>query len=176
MEHEKIEKLLQELAARTAEPVSGNLAEEIKKQIPSHLKAHRGGMDSFNIVIDLRVSKLAAAAAIILTMLLWANIFERGDAIGGGIYNDCKLLLKHHFIRGSNEVSIAKIRYQYLIDRGKEAVFYGQSTNLQDSNAIVLQWKLSDGNYRVVFANLHEETVTAEELIKLQSRMLQKTK
>jgi hypothetical protein len=40
-----------------------------------------------------------------------------------------------------------------------------------------MHWRLSDGNYRVVFGDLREETVNAEELIGLQTRMLQeKTK
>lgn len=173
MDEQKIENLLNELAAKTVEFPATPLAEEIKNRIPASLKSH-GASDGFNIVINLRVSKPAAAAAIILTIALWANFFERSDSTAGSIYNDCKLLLTYHFAEGSNELSLAKARYQYLLDRGKDAVFYGQNINPKDSNAILLQWKLSDGNYRVIFGNLREETVFAEELIKLQSRMLQK--
>jgi hypothetical protein len=176
MEQEKLEKLLNELTAKTTEPVRPGLAEEIKKQIPQKLSTHRGGRDTFNIVIDLRVSKLAAAAAIILTMLLWANLFERGDSMAGSFYSDCKFLLKHRFGSYAGELSVAKSRYDYLIEKGKEVAYYGNSVNPKDSNVMLLQWKLSDGSYRIIFANLREETVTAEQLIKLQSKMLQKRK
>lgn len=173
MDQQKIEKLLNELADKTAEQAPAVLAEEIKNQIPATLKPYTGA-GGFNIVINLRVSKLAAAAAIILTMALWANLFERSDSAAGGLYSDCKLFLTYHLAGGGNELALAKARYQYLLERGKDVSFYGQTINLPDSNAILLHWKLSDGSYRVVFANLHEETVSAEELIKLQSLMLQK--
>ena len=176
MDEQKIEKMLTQLANSAAEPASQTLAEEIKKQIPASLKPHRGGMDSFNIVIDLRVSKLAAAAAIILTMALWANLLERGDSAGGGLYDDCKMLLKYHFNPESNELALVKSRYQYLVEQGKEVTHYGRNTEPKNENAVLLQWKLSDGNYRVVFAGMREETVTAEKLIKLQAKMLQKNK
>jgi hypothetical protein len=173
MDEQKIENLLKELSEQTIESPRAVFADEIKMRIPSTLRRHRAA-DGLNIVINLRVSKLAAAAAIILTVVLWANLFERPDLASGSLYNDCKLFLTYGFSGGRNELAVAKTRYQYLLDRGKEAFFYGQSNDPKDSNAILLQWKLSDGNYRVIFANLREETVSAEELIKLQVRMLQK--
>jgi hypothetical protein len=72
---EKLGKLLNELADATAGPVHPYLAEEIKHQIPQQLSPHKGGIDTVNIIIDLRISKLAAAAAIIITMILFANFF-----------------------------------------------------------------------------------------------------
>lgn len=175
MDEQKIENLLNELADKTVELPPTALAEDIKNRIPAPLKSHRAA-DSFNIVINLRVSKLAAAAAIILTIALWANFLERPDSTAGNIYNDCKLFLTYHLAGSSNELSVAKTRYQYLLDKGKDAVFYSQNINPKDSDAILLQWKLSDGHYRVIFANLREETVSAEELIKLQGQMLQKNR
>ncbi len=175
MDEQKIENLLNELAEQTVELPPAVLADKIKNRIPATIRPHIAA-DGFNIVINLRVSKLAATAAIILTMVLWANLFERPDLAAGSIYNDCKLFLTYHLTGSSNELSVAKTRYQYLLDKGKEVFFYGQSIDPKDSNAILLQWKLSDGSYRVIFANLREETVSAEELIKLQVRMLQKNR
>jgi len=173
MEQEKIENLLKELAERTNELPGVSLAEEIKRRIPETLRPHRAA-DGLNIVINLRVSKLAAVAAIILTVVLWAHLFDRPDLSAGSIYNDCKLFLTYGFSGSAKELALAKIRYQYLLDKGEEVFFYDRSVSPKDSNAILVQWKLSDGNYRVIFANLREETVSAAELIKLQARMLQK--
>jgi hypothetical protein len=174
---EKLEKLLNKLADATAEPAAPHLAEEIKHQIPQHLSPHRGGMDTVNIIIDLRISKLAAAAAIILTMILCANFLGNRSSGGEGIYHDSKLLIKYCLggidaQRGN--VLAAKSRYEHLAQMGKDVVYYGDSIGAADSNAVLIQWKLSDGEYKVVFGDLREKTVSAEELIKLQAQMLQK--
>jgi hypothetical protein len=174
---EKLEKLLNELADATAEPVHPHLAEDIKHQIPQQLSPHRGGLDTVNIIVDLRISKLAAAAAIIITMILWANLLRSRSSADEGIYQDGKLWIK--YCLGSigadrSNVLTAKSRYEHLAQMGKDIVYYGDSIDPQDSNAVLIQWKLSDGQYKVVFGDLREETVGAEELIKLQARMLQK--
>jgi hypothetical protein len=174
---EKLGKLLNELADATAEPVHPYLAEDIKHQIPQQLSPHKGGMDTVNIIIDLRISKLAAAAAIIVTMILFANFFGGQSPADGGIYQNGKLLIKYclgGIGADRSNVLTAKSRYEYLAQRVKDVVYYGDSVDPQDSNAVLIQWKLSDGEYRVVFGDLREETVSAEELIRLQARMLQK--
>jgi hypothetical protein len=176
MREEKLGKLLNELAD-VAEPVRPHLAEDIKHQIPQQLSPHRGGMDTVNIIIDLRISKLAAAAAIIVTMILFANFFGGQSPADGGIYQNGKLLIKYCLGDiGTNRSNVltAKSRYEYLAQRVKDVVYYGDSVDPQDSNAVLIQWKLSDGQYKVIFGDLREKTVSAEELIRLQARMLQK--
>jgi len=174
---EKLEKLLNELADATTEPVHPHLAEDIKHQIPPQLSPHRGGMDTVNIIIDLRINKLTAAAAIIVTMILCASFFGSRSLEGDSIYQDSKLLIKY-CLEGidadRSNVLTAKSRYEYLAKRVKDIVYYGDSIDPKDDNAVLIQWKLSDGKYRVVFGDLREKTVSAEELIKLQARMLQK--
>jgi hypothetical protein len=177
MREEKLGKLLNELAQRTVEPVSPGLAEDIKHQIPHGLIPHRGGMDTVNIIIDLRVSKLAAAAVIIATMILCANFLGGRDFGSNGIYQDGRLLARYLLGStgaGKSNILAGRAKYEYLVHRGKEIVFYGDSIDPEDSNAVLMQWKLSDGKYQVVFGDLHEREVDAEELIKLQARMLQK--
>jgi hypothetical protein len=177
MKEEKIEKLLNELADATAERAPSYLAEDIKHQIPQQLSPHRGGMNTVNIIIDLRISKLAAAAAIIVTMILFANFFGGPSQGGDGIYQNGKLLIKYclgGIGADRSNVLAAKSKYEYLAQTGKDVVYYGDSADPQDSNAVLIQWKLSEGEYRVVFGDLREETVSAEELIRLQARMLQK--
>lgn len=177
MKEEKLEKLLNELADAT-EPVPPHLVEDIKHQIPQQLLPHRGGLDTVNIIIDLRISRLAAVAAIIIMMILFANFFGGRSQAGDGIYQNGKLLLKYCLggigaDRG-DVLATAKSRYEYLAQTGKDVVYYGDSIDPEDSNAVLIQWKLSDGEYKVVFGDLREKTVSAEELIRLQARMLQK--
>jgi hypothetical protein len=177
MNEEKLEKLFNELADATAEQAPPYLAENIKHQIPQQLSAHKGGLDTVNIIIDLRISKLAAAAVIVLTMVVFANFFGGRGQGGDGIYQGGKLLIKYCLGGiGSDKrnVSAAKTRYENLIQTGKDAVYYGDSVDPQDSDAILVQWKLSDGEYKVIFGDLREKTVSTEELIRLQSQMLQK--
>lgn len=177
MSEEKLEKLLNELADATAEPAPSYLAEEIKHQIPQQLSPHRGGMGTVNIIIDLRISKLAAAAAIILTMVLFANFFGGRSPADGGLYRNGRLLVKYCLggigAERSN-VLAAKARYEYLAQKFTDVVYYGDNVDPRDSNAVLIQWKVSEDEYRVVFGDLREETVSAEELIRLQGRMLQK--
>ena len=177
MREEKLGKLLNELAERTAEPVRPGLAEDIKHRIPHRLMPHRGGMDTINIIIDLRVSKLAAAAAIIITMILLASFLGGRDSTGNGIYQDGKLLAKYLLSGigiGRGDVSAGRSKYEYLVQQGKDVTYYGDSIDPGDSNAVLMQWKLCDDKYRVIFGDLRAGEVTAEELIKLQARMLQK--
>jgi len=175
MKEEKLGKLLNELGERTVEPVRPGLAEDIKHQIPHSLVPHRGSMDTINIIIDLRISKLAAAAVIIITMILLANFFGGRDSIGNGIYQDSKLLIKYCLGGvGKSNMLAGRSKYEYLVHQGKDVVYYGDSIDPEDGNAVLMQWKLSDDKYKIIFGDLREKEVSAEELIELQARMLQR--
>jgi len=182
MREEKVKKLLNELSDATSEQVRGGFAEEIKQQIPERLMPHRRGMDTINIIIDLRISKLAAAAVIIITMILLAHLLSGRDLTSGGIYQGGRLLTRYLLGGGSVDRSNVLVgmseSYERLVQQGRDVVYYGDSVDPEDGNAVLMHWRLSaeccDGMYRVIFGDLREKTVSAEELIKLQSRMLQK--
>jgi hypothetical protein len=164
MEKEELGKLLNELAERTAESVRPDLAAEIKQHIPDRLTSHRKGLDTINIVIDLRIGKLAAAAAVIITLILLANL--------QGIYQDGKFLARYLLTERSESEVLAQ-RARLLNERGIEVVIYDH-VDPQDSNSVLMHWKLPDGNYKVVLGDLREQEVNAEELIKLLGGMMQK--
>ena len=180
MREEKLKKLLNELTDVTAEPVSPGLAEDIKYRIPHRLAPHRFGMDTVNIIIDLRINKLTAAAVIIITMVLCANFFGGLDSTGEGIYQNSKLLVRYWLGGDSSGRSGALAGmsefYEDLVREGKDAEYYGDSIDPKDSNAVLIQWKVSDGRYRVILGDSRVKMVSAEELIKLQARMLRKAK
>ncbi len=178
MTEEKLKGLLNELADGTVEPVRDGFNEDIKRQIPQSLVPHRGGWDTINIIIDLRVSRLAAAAVIIITMVLLANFFGGRDSAGDDIYQDSKLLIKRYLegegATGGDSLAEMSRFYEYLVDGGKQVTYYGGSIDPQDKEAVLIHWKLSDGSYKVIFNDLRIKVVSAEELIELQAQMLQK--
>lgn len=175
MKIEQLKKALNELARATKEPASPGLAEDIKHHIPHTLNPHKRGMDTINIIIDLRINKLVAAAIIITTMILLAHFFSGREIPGDSIFQDSKILAAY-FLRGNannSDLSAVRSKYKHLLERGEQAVYYGDRVNLNDSRTVLLQWKLPDGSYRVIMGDWQEKTVDAEQLIKLLSYMLQ---
>lgn len=172
MREEKLKELLNELAEWGTEPTRPGLAEDIKHQIPHRLMPHRAGMDTINVLIDLRISKLAAAAVIIITIVLFAHFF------GGRDLTDDGMDLVRHYLgwrdSSKSDTLAGMLKYEDLIDQDMEVVYYDNSIDPEDSNAVLAHWKLSDGKYRVIFADFRTKIVEAGELIKLQARMLQK--
>lgn len=177
MSDQKIEKLLGDLTNATNELVDPAVAERIKEKIPHHL-ADKGPRGSFNLIIDLRISKLAAAAIIILTMIVCANLLERTNSAGGGLVQDSKMFLSYLFGADKDETELAlpgmSKLYEHLSKEGIEIVYYGDAIDPSDGNAVLMHWKVGDNKYEVVFADLRKKTVSSGELIKLQSRMLEK--
>lgn len=173
MGEERIEKLLAELTDATAEAVRPGLAGDIKQQIPPALVPRRSRMSTINIMIDLRVSRLAAAAVIIIAMVLMAHFFGNGD-LAGNIYQDSRAIVRY-FVGGkdaekANLLTAVSEFYGHLASKGTTAVFYDSSIGQKD--AVMMYWKLANGNYKVIFGDLSAKILSAEELIGLQSQML----
>jgi len=174
MKEEQIHELLNELGRRATEPVRPDLGEEIKQRIPHRLSRHKIGWDTVNIIIDLRLSKSVAAAVIIITMILLLNLFGARDSTGGGIIKDSMLLIKYWGGSGEDHVSITRSKYEHLLDRGENVIWYGHSIDVKDANAVLMQRKLPDGEYELTFADGNEKQVNSEQLVKLLTRMLEK--
>jgi len=174
MGKEELKELLNKLPDAMTEPVPQRLGEDIKRQIPHRLSPHRVGMDTINIIIDLRINKLAAAAAIIITIVLCATFLGGRDSTGSGMLQDSMLLIKYWGGTGGNDVSAGRVKYEHLLQRGEEVVWYGDWLNPKDNSAVLMQRKLTNGTYEVTFVDGHEQQVNSEELIKLLTGMLQK--
>ena len=175
MDNELLERLLRQLPQRGIDKARPSLADDVKNRIPHRLIAHR--LDTINIIVDLRISKLAAAAAIVATMVLLAGFLGLRGSPQGHIYEDGKLFLKY-CLGGENAyksdalAGLSKF-YQDLYQQGKEVVYYADRANLADSYAVLMHWKLPDGRYGVIFGDLTARTISPDTLIMLQSRMLQ---
>ncbi len=176
MKEEQINELLNELGRRATEPVRPGLAEEIKQRIPHRLSRHKIGWNTVNIIIDLRLSKSVAAAVIIVTMILLLNLFGGRDSTGGGIIKDSMLLIKYWGSSGEDQVSISRSRYEHLLERGENVVWYGDSIDIKDANALLMQYELPDGKYELTFVDGHEKQVDTEQCLNFLSRTLEKRK
>jgi len=151
------------------------LGDEIKARIPYRLTPHT--WDTINIIVDLRISKMAAAAVILLAMFLIGSLFGGRDAAGVRMFEDGKLFLKYA-LGGENACkaeflgNLTQFRDD-LIAQGREVVYYGDQARLKDPCAIIMHWKLSEDRYAVILGDLTTRTISAKTLIALQAHMLQ---
>ena len=60
------------------------------------------------------------------------------------------------------------IFYMTLIEEKKEPVYYGGTVGPDDVDAVLLRWKISDNEYRIIFGDLTIENVTTERLAELE--------
>jgi hypothetical protein len=51
--------------------------------------------------------------------------------------------------------------YKELAKEGKEPVYYGDTVTAADGDAVLMRWKISDDEYRVIFGDLTVENVSA---------------
>ena len=58
--------------------------------------------------------------------------------------------------------------YNDLVDENKDPVYYGKTVAPKDGDKVLMRWKLSDNEYRVIFGDLHAETVSPEKLAELE--------
>lgn len=177
MQNEKLEKLLNELAGRTEEPVQPDLADKIKRQIPAGLSTQSHSWDTIRIIIDLRVGRLVAAAIIIFAIVLSAKLFSAGDQAGSGLYQDSVFLIKYVFGAGRSQTNqiieeISESAGSFSNER--EVVNYGINAGQAEPDELIMHWKLEDGRYRVIYGDWRTEIVTADKLIKIQAKMLRK--
>ena len=58
--------------------------------------------------------------------------------------------------------------YMMLLQDQKEPLYYGQTVTPDDADAVLLRWKVSDNEYRIIFGDLSVGSATAEELVNLE--------
>lgn len=55
----------------------------------------------------------------------------------------------------------------------KDVAYYGDKIRIEDSDKVLVRWKISDNRYRIVFGNLTRKTVTIKELAELENLTLE---
>jgi outer membrane lipoprotein-sorting protein len=61
--------------------------------------------------------------------------------------------------------------YGKLIQENKDPAYYGKVVTPQDVSQVLMRWKVSDTEYRVIFGSLHAETVKADVLAELEKTL-----
>lgn len=119
----------------------------------------------------------------IMGLKLWADAFKKYpvnlETIGqeyrtlsGLDPNSYKDMSDEERTRKTSEVMqmvAPGLLYKSLIDENKEPVYYGETVRPNDSGKVLLRWKLNDGQYRVIFGDLHTDNVTADRLKELET-------
>lgn len=173
---EDIKRDLKGLAERGIEPAPRGLVERIKSHIPQRLVLHR--WDTVSIIVDFRISRIGAAAAIILALVVAGGVFGGREGIGASVLRDSRLFLQYKLRGESVSSSLAPEDVMRLRDgllaQGREVVCYSENPTAADKFSILMYWKLSGDDYCVVMGDLSTRTVSAKALIRLQTYMLQK--
>jgi hypothetical protein len=75
--------------------------------------------------------------------------------------------------RTSEGLSIAApaVFYKTLVESKTDPAYYGKTVTPRDTDKVLMRWKLSDNEYRVIFGDLHAETVSPEKLAELEQAM-----
>jgi hypothetical protein len=53
----------------------------------------------------------------------------------------------------------------------QDRAYYGQTVTPKDADKVLMRWKVSDNEYRVIYGDLHVETVTPEKLAELEASL-----
>ncbi len=71
----------------------------------------------------------------------------------------------------SNMISMpaASTFYAELVRTNKDVIYYGDKVTAEDIGMVLMRWRISENEYRIIFGDLRVENVTAEELAELES-------
>jgi len=61
--------------------------------------------------------------------------------------------------------------YMKLAQDGNTPKYYGKNVKAGDANSVLMTWKISQDQYRVIFGDLHAETVTPDKLAELEAAL-----
>jgi len=63
--------------------------------------------------------------------------------------------------------------YGKLVKESKDVAYYGDKVTAQDVDKVLMRWKISDNEYRVIFGDLSTLDVSAEKLAELEKLLPQ---
>jgi len=70
--------------------------------------------------------------------------------------------------RDMMDIGGAAMFYAMLVKEKKDPAYYGNKVTAADSNMVLMRWKISDNQYRVIYGDLHTEDVNFEKLAELE--------
>ncbi|MHC4621501.1 MAG: hypothetical protein ACYTEQ_27485, partial [Planctomycetota bacterium] len=63
--------------------------------------------------------------------------------------------------------------YAALDQADKDVAYYGDEVTIEDVNRVLMRWKISENEYRVIYGDLTAENVSAKRLAELESARAQ---
>ena len=171
MAESRLEELLRELGRREVEPAPQSLGERIKHHIPIRHGAYGLGRGPINIMVHLKISRMAAVVAIVLSLIVFGSFFGNKSWSVAEWVQDARVAVRDALGTGGAAVDLAKV-YEDLINSGVEVVYFERNANSQDPTLILMYWKLAEGDYRVVFSNGRVIRASPEMLIQLQAQTI----
>ncbi len=63
--------------------------------------------------------------------------------------------------------------YGKLVKENKDVAYYGDKVTAQDMDKVLMRWKISDDEYRVIFGDLSTLDISAEKLAELEKSVLE---
>ena len=61
--------------------------------------------------------------------------------------------------------------YASLVQEKKDPAYYGKTVTPKDADKVLMRWKVSDNEYRVIYGDLRAETVTPQKLAELEAAL-----
>ena len=61
--------------------------------------------------------------------------------------------------------------YMFLVQDNKDPAYYGNIVTPDDADLVLMRWKISDNEYRVIFGDLQAETVGTDVLAEIESAL-----
>ena len=74
----------------------------------------------------------------------------------------------------SMTIQVLAAFYIYLNQDKKDPAYYGDIVKPGDADNVLMRWKNSDKDYKVIFGDLKAETVTYETLVQLEKTLPKK--
>jgi len=71
--------------------------------------------------------------------------------------------------RDMMDIGGAAMFYAMLVKEKKDPAYYGDKVVAKDADAILMRWKISDNEYRVIYGDLTAENVSTEQLAELEA-------
>lgn len=107
---------------------------------------------------------------------LMTTMKEAGDALRISLLEDPDrdpnmLPTREEVTRTFVQIEATSLFYAKLVKDGNDVTYYGAVTT-EFPHAVLMRWRISEDKYRVIFADLTAETVTAERLAELEAMPL----
>ena len=157
-------------------------AETFKPVIPADYKPLPGGptkmpaMNEEGAIAGLKMcADLAGRYPEKLDFMAMASLMsklDKDDPLTKKLAEESKGLSQDEVIKKTMDrvmpIQSAVLFYMTLTQEKKDPAYYGNVVTPQDADKVLLRWKVSDNQYRVIFGSLHAETVSADVLAELE--------